>query len=149
MLAASSCGADLIVSAGNLDIVPNPAQQGQAVTFVFALTVFPAQTFTAVAVIDGEEYASVTRVAAVDSLFQIPVGDAGELIARFGLGTHIGYVAVRLDERGRAVRTADESFELQAPPPSPNAATSARNARTAAISVRQHGPPAASTAPPP
>jgi len=114
MLAAWGCGPELLLGAGQLEISPNPAQPGDSVSFVFRLRVVPGQDYTVIAFIDSTSHESVDGFEAVDGPFVVQVGTADDLIARYGLGTHSAYVEVRLKE-GRTARTADESFDLEAP----------------------------------
>ena len=116
ILAASGCHPDLRLAATGLRVSPDPAQPGQTVSYSFTLTVIPAHDFTVVARIDGTEQARVTRFEAVDGPFVLDVGDAGDLIARYGLGMHVGAVEVRLEDRNRTT-SASRTFELQATPP--------------------------------
>jgi hypothetical protein len=118
-IGAPGCAPDLLLSASNLEITPNPAQAGQAVTFTFTLTVIPGQGFTIIVLIDGTEHSRLTRFEAVeDRLIVVDLGDAAALISRYGLGTHIGGIEVRLHDQNRTAGTATKMFELQnAPPP--------------------------------
>lgn len=115
---ASACGPDLLLGARELQISPNPAQPGDAVSFVFILSVVPEQDYTIVAFIDGTEHVTVAGFEAIDAPFVVVVGAADDLITEYGLGTHTAYIEVRL-KQGRTARTADVGFELrEAPPPS-------------------------------
>ena len=113
---ASGC-ADLFLRARELEISPNPAQTGDTVSFVFRLSVIPEQDYTILAFIDSTEHVSAAGFEAVDGPFVLKVGAADDLIAQYGLGTHTGYVEVRLNARDRTARTANASFELRVPPP--------------------------------
>lgn len=110
----SSCGPDILLSATNLDIAPDPARPGDAVSFVFRLTLIPGQRFTVSAMIDGERHTSVSGNDVSDGPFTVDVGDAGDLITRYGEGTHTGFVEVLLEDGGRSARTASRSFQLLA-----------------------------------
>lgn len=123
-LTAPACGPDTLLAALDLTIYPNPAQAGDSVTFAFHLTVVPAQTYSVIVLIDGGEHLRGTRSEAVDGPFVVNVGAAADLISRYGLGTHIGEVEVRLHDENRRVGTAARTFDLQAPaPPLPPPAT--------------------------
>lgn len=106
-------GEDVVYSVGILDIVPNPAQQGDAVTFNFNLIVVPERTFTVTLFIDDTEHASQTLQQRYDGPFEFSVGDAGDLIAEYGLGTHSARVAVSIQEDNRVFETSTTNFELQ------------------------------------
>jgi hypothetical protein len=107
------------LAAVDLQISPNPAQPGEAVTFSFRLTVIPAQAYTVVALVDGTEHIQTDGFAAVDGPVSVEMGDASDLITRYGLGMHVGAVEVRLEDRNRTT-SANRTFELQeAPPPPP------------------------------
>ena len=56
------------------------------------------------------------RFEAIDAPLAISAGEAGDLIATYGLGTHEGAVVVRLDDGGRST-TASHTFVLEAPAP--------------------------------
>jgi hypothetical protein len=60
----------------------------------------------------------MNRFEAIDGPVTFSGGDAGDLIATYGLGTHDGVVVVRLDDGGRSA-TASHTFVLQATPPPP------------------------------
>ena len=115
-LAAAACDPDVALSASNLEITPNPAQPGQAVSFAFTLTVLPGQGFTLIVLIDGAEHTRFTRSEAVNGPVVLDLGDAAALITRYGLGTHLGAIEVRLQEQNRTVGTAARAFELQNAP---------------------------------
>ena len=116
LLATSRCGPDVLVGVSGLEIVPDSAEAGQLVSFTFKLTVVPAQGFTLIARIDGNEQTRLVLYAAEDGPFTIDIGDAADLIAAYGLGTHEGAVEVRLDEGARTA-TGVRTFVLRTPPP--------------------------------
>lgn len=118
VLALPGCKPDLQLAATNLQVTPDPAQPGQAVTFTFHLTILPAQGYTVIAFIDEVEHTRVTGFSAHDGLFPVEVGAATDLIAQYGLGTHEGAVEVRLDDRNRSA-TAARTFTLEESPPPP------------------------------
>lgn len=117
VLAAAACTSDLLLAAQELEIGPSPAQPGDTVTFVFQLTVIPEQSFTVIVLIDGTEHLRVTRVEAANGPFEIKVGDAADLIARYGAGTHTGGIEVQLNERNRIARTQAKDFVLETAAP--------------------------------
>ncbi len=117
VLAAGACTADLLLAAQELEISPSPALPGDTVTFVFQLTVVPAQSYTVIVLIDGTEHLRVTRVELVNGPFEIKLGDAADLIARYGAGTHTGDIEVQLNERSRIARAASREFVLEAAAP--------------------------------
>lgn len=114
---AMACTPDLLLSAGQLEIGPNPAQPGDTVSFVFQLTIVPAQSYTVIALIDGMEHQRATRTETINGPFETKVGDAADLIARYGPGTHTGGIEVQLHERNRIARTASRQFVLESATP--------------------------------
>ncbi len=118
LLAALGCNDDFALSITSLDISPSPAQTGDSVVFSFNLTVQPEQRFAVILRIDGTEHARMNRFEAIDEPVSLSAGDAGDLIATYGLGTHEGVVVIRLDDGGRST-TASHTFVLQEPPPPP------------------------------
>jgi len=118
LLAALSCNDDFALSITSLDISPSPAQTGDSVTFSFILTVQPEQAFAVILRIDGTEHARMNRFEAIGEPVSFSAGDAGDLIATYGLGTHEGAVVIRLDDSGRSTM-ASHTFVLQEPPPPP------------------------------
>lgn len=116
-LVVAGCGRDLLLSAVNLNVSPNPAQPGDFVTFTFSLTIVPAQSYSITAFIDDGAFTAVEGAEAVSGPYVMEIADATDLIARYGEGMHTAYVEVRLGERDRLVRTGEEAFELQAAEP--------------------------------
>ena len=116
LLAAAACEPDLHVSVTGLEISPNPAHAGEAVSFSFDLVVVPEQGFTLIILIDGTEHTRITRFAAEDGPVAIDVGDAAGLIAAYGLGNHDAAIEVRLDHGARTA-TARRTFTLEEPLP--------------------------------
>jgi hypothetical protein len=111
------CGDSLLFSVGNLEVVPNPAVFGQAVTFAFDLTIVPEHEFTISAFIDDELHTSTARTGLVDGPFELDVGNATDLLARYGAGEHSARIVVVLTDVGREARTGPVTFELQGPSP--------------------------------
>ena len=118
VLAALGCSDDFTLSITSLDISPSPAQAGDSVVVSFRLTVQPEQGFAIIMQIDGTEHVRINRFEAIDEPVALSIGDAGDLIATYGLGTHDGSVVIRLDDGGRS-STATRTFVLQEPPPPP------------------------------
>jgi hypothetical protein len=103
---------------GNLEVVPNPAQQGDVVTFVFNLIVVPERSFTVMASIDDTSHSNQTFRERRDGPFEYTVGDAADLIEQYGLGTHTAAVQVRLNETSDVIGAQSAEFELQSAPAS-------------------------------
>ena len=116
LFAALGCSDDFALSITSLDIAPSPAQAGDSIVFSFKLTVQPEQGYALILLIDGTEHARISRFEAIDAPLAISAGEAGDLIATYGLGTHEGAVVVRLNDGGRST-TASHTFVLQAPAP--------------------------------
>jgi hypothetical protein len=110
--AVPGCG-DFFISATGLEVSPLPARPGQEVFFVFNLALVPAQSFTVIGFVNGTEQARETRVEAYDGAFVLSVGDAADLIATFGVGTHNAHVEVQLNERDSSSRTQSVEFLLE------------------------------------
>ncbi len=106
-------GEDKAFSIGVLFISPNPAQQGDVVTFTFDLIVIPERSFTVTAFIDDMAHTSQTFQQRQNGLFDFEVGDAGDLIAQYGLGTHTGRVEVLIAPDDELLANSARNFELQ------------------------------------
>lgn len=115
MVVGAGCkvGDDVAYSVGVLDIVPNPAQQGDVVSFNFNLVVVPERNFTLTAFIDDTEHASQARQEQYAGPFEFVIGDAADLIAEYGVGTHSARVVLRIQEDNRVFETSTTDFELQ------------------------------------
>ena len=111
-LAALGCD-ELLIRAANLQVVPDPAQQGEEVSFVFDFTLIPERNYTITASIDGMVHRTETRMEAFDGVFVLRIGDAGDLISTYGVGTRTAHIAVRDNDGGRTAQTASVPFELQ------------------------------------
>jgi hypothetical protein len=104
---------EFFLSATSLQVSPVAAQPGEEVFFVFNLTLVPAQSFTVIGFVNGEEQARETRNESYDGGFVLPIGDAADLIAAFGVGTHVAHVEVQLNESDRSTRTRNVEFLLE------------------------------------
>jgi hypothetical protein len=120
-LGATGCE-EFHLSTSALQIVPNPARPGDAVTAVFVLRLIPNQRHTMIVTIDGAEQLRVAH----DELTEIPVvlelGDAADLIATYGTGDHTARVEVRVPEANESTHTRTVAFTLNPGAPTPWAA---------------------------
>jgi hypothetical protein len=116
MLAFAACK-DFHLSASNLDIGPDPAVPGDIVVASFFLGLVPVQRHTVIVMIDNEEHLRVTSNEAPPIPYEITLGDAADLIAEYGVGTHSVFIIVRAEEKGETARTRSVGFELQQPAP--------------------------------
>jgi hypothetical protein len=112
-----ACKPDLRLGATGLQIVPDPAYQGQAVTGSFRLTIIPAHGYIVTLRIDDVVHDSVAGSGAFDGSFTMDVGNATDLIARYGAGVREAAVLVRLDD-GHTARSS-RTFTLEDAPPPP------------------------------
>ena len=110
---------ELLFGVRSLEVSPNPAQPGDAVSFAFWLSVVPEQDYTLTAFIDSTAELTEEGFAAVDGPYVMAVGTADDLIASYGLGTHTAHIEVRLTDRDKTARTLPVTFELQAAQPVP------------------------------
>ena len=106
-------GEDKAFSIGVLFISPNPAQQGDVVTFTFDLIVIPERSFTVTAFIDDMAHTSQTFRLQQNGLFDFEVADADDLIAQYGLGSHTGRVEVLIAPDDELLANSAQNFELQ------------------------------------
>lgn len=113
VVASGACLSTSSLFATDLDVQPDTAQAGDTVAFVFYLQAIPSQTITVKALVDGTEMVTLESAGLFDGMYSVDVGDAADLIARFGTGTHGGQVEVRSLEEGRTVRTQVVEFLLQ------------------------------------
>jgi hypothetical protein len=111
-LAITACD-EIILSTSNLQIAPNPAGPGDAVVASFILDLVPLQQHTIIVLIDDTEYLRVTRNEQPPFPVVVELGDAAELIARYGPGPHVARIEVRADENNEITRTAPTSFVLE------------------------------------
>lgn len=113
VLYSTGCKSDLLLSAGDLDVFPNPAQPGDSVKFVFQLTLVPKHRYVAKVLINDAEHLRLERFEAINGPVEINLGDAAGLIARYGEGVHRGLVEVEVTEKSQIVRSAAKDFVLQ------------------------------------
>ena len=78
----------------------------------------PVQRHTIILTIDDVEHTRVTSNEAPAIPYVITLGDAADLIATYGAGTHTARVEVRAEEENETARTQTVEFELResAPP---------------------------------
>lgn len=113
LLLSPSCSSDLLLVAGDLEIFPNPAEPGDSVKFVFQLTLVPKHRYLAKVLINETEHLRVERFEAINGPVEINVGDAADLIARYGEGLHRGVVEVEVTDKSQIVRSGARDFVLQ------------------------------------
>ena len=118
LFAISGCFGDFHLSASNLDIAPNPAMPGDIVLASFVLGIRPTQPHTIVLTIGGDEHVRITRNEQPPLPYVITLGDAADLIATYGVGTHLVRVEVRAEEEDETARSQSVSFELRQAAPS-------------------------------
>jgi len=111
--AALGCGSDLMASVSGLQVEPTPASAGDEVRLVFLLQVIPERSYTITVFIDGEEHGSRTRTESVSGSAEYVLGDAADLIARYGIGVHQARVRLDIPQDSRTLETQEASFELQ------------------------------------
>jgi hypothetical protein len=112
-LAMSACFGDLQLSASEPQIGPNPAVPGDVVVVSFFLQLAPMQRHTVRVMIDDAEHLSVTSSEQPAAPMLIPLGDAAELIAEYGVGAHSLHIVVHAEDADRRVRTQSVPFELR------------------------------------
>lgn len=122
ILLAAGCniGGDKAFEVGTLQVVPNPAQAGDVVSFNFFLLMVPERSFTVTALIDNTVHGSQALRQLYDGSFEFLVGDAEDLITQYGLGSHEGRIEVTITGES-TVLTTSSNFELQEVSPSPTA----------------------------
>ncbi len=99
--------------AGDLEVFPNPAQPGDSVKFVFQLTLVPKHRYVAKVLINDTEHLRLERFEAINGPMEINLGDAADLIARYGEGTHRGSVEVEVTEKSLIARSGEKDFLLR------------------------------------
>ncbi len=107
------CSSDLLLVAGDLEIFPNPAEPGDSVKFVMQLTLVPKHRYVAKVLINETEHLRLERFEAINGPVEINVGDAADLIARYGEGIHRGSVEVEVTEKSQIVRSGARDFWLR------------------------------------
>lgn len=113
VLAITACFGDFHLSASNLEVGPNPAVPGDVVVASFLVMLSPIQQHTVRIMIDDTEHVAVTSTEQPPQPYVITLGDAADLIAAHGAGTHSMRVEVRAEESNRTARTKAASFELR------------------------------------
>ena len=114
VLLGCGLGTDVTIEAFDLQVVPSPAQEGDFVSLYFTLTVVASGTVVLAAMIDDEEYSTQTAPRLFSGVFEWGLGDAGDLIDRFGLGDHTVQVQVRAPDSDRVATTELVTFTLVA-----------------------------------
>ena len=99
-----------------LQVVPATAQPGDEVSLTFQLTAISSGSITLLALIDNDEFTSQTIPGAFAGPFEWILGDAAELIDRYGTGTHSAAVSAVDIGTGTTVSTNPATFELVAAP---------------------------------
>ena len=115
-VAATACnlGNDLTLEVYELQVVPSPAQAGDEVSLTFELIAISSGSITLLVLIDNDEYTSQTIPGAFAGPFEWILGDAAELIDRYGAGIHSAAISVVDIGTGTSVSTNPVSFELVA-----------------------------------
>lgn len=113
VLAVAACFGDFHLSASQLEIGPNPAVPGDVVVVSFVVMLSPIQRHTVRVMIDDTEHVAVTSSEQPRQPSVITLGDAADLIATYGIGTHSVRVEVRAEEENRTAKTRTASFELR------------------------------------
>lgn len=112
LLVAAACNSGRSLFATSLDIMPDTASPGDVVTFSFYLQAIPAHSLRITATVNGTSVVSGDFQGFHDGIFEINLGDAADLITRFGTGQHAGQVEVRSLEDGDIVYTPPVGFVL-------------------------------------
>ncbi len=107
-----ACSESISLDVGDLEVKPNPAQAGEDIAFEFFLMVMPARSVRLSAVVDGVTYSMETRSFNVNARFEWPLGDAADMIAQYGAGTHNAQVLLLDIEEGIQLGSEQVSFEL-------------------------------------
>lgn len=112
LLALTACN-NFHISTSDMVISPNPAVPGNAVVATFVLNLVPQQSHTMIVVIDDTEHLRLTSTDDTRAPITIQLGDAADLIARYGVGEHAAYVRVIANASDEATRTQAVGFELR------------------------------------
>lgn len=99
--------------ASNLEIGPNPAVPGDQMVATVIVILAPVQRHTVILTINDTEHSRVTSSDAPTIPHVISLGDAANLIATYGTGTHSARVEVHADEANESARTQSVTFELR------------------------------------
>lgn len=114
---ALACNTALSFDIGALEVVPDTATAGEQVELRFFLLIAPARTVRLSALIDGDAYQIESATLNVNGTYKWPLGDAADMIARYGAGSHSAQVEVLDLEGNRSVSTALTTFQLVDPGP--------------------------------
>jgi len=106
------CSESVSLDVWGLEVKPNPAHVGEEVVFEFNLLIVPTRDIRLSAVVDGETYSMESRTYNVNSRFEWPLGDAANMIAEYGAGTHTAQVVLLDLESNRQLGSNQVSFEL-------------------------------------
>ena len=119
LLATAACSdlGGLRLRASDLQIGPNPAVPGDQMVATLIVLLAPVQPHTVVLTINGTEHSRFASSDAPPIPYVIELGDAADLIAAYGTGTHSARVEVHAEEANETARTRSVSFELQASAP--------------------------------
>jgi hypothetical protein len=112
MIVTAACR-DFHLSMSGFDLGPSPASPGQTVVVSFVLNLVPSQRHTIRVFIDGAEHMSVTRTENPPAPVILELGDAADLIARYGVGVHVVYIETEAHDSGGATRTRSAGLELR------------------------------------
>lgn len=116
-LLALACS-EFHLSASQLQVGPNPAVPGDVVVASFFLSLIPMQRHTVRVMVDGKQHLSLTSTEPPAIPFLITLGNAADLIATYGAGSHSVHVEVRAEDADRTARTQAVGIELrQSTPP--------------------------------
>jgi hypothetical protein len=115
LLALTACSelGGFRLRASDLEIGPNPAVPGDQMVATFIVILAPTQRHTVILTINDTEHSRVTSNDAPEIPYVISLGDAADLIARYGTGTHSARVEVHAEEANESARTQSETFELR------------------------------------
>ena len=113
------CGltSDVTLEVFNLSVVSSPGQEGDLVSLNFTLTVLTSGSVGITAMIDDEAYSTHTAPRLFSDVFTWEIGDAGDLIERFGLGDHTARVQVHDPASDRTAISELVTFSLIAAAP--------------------------------
>ena len=113
-VAASACklGPDLTLEVYDLQVVPTPAQAGDEVSLTFTLIVVSGGSVNLTALIDDDAFKTQLIPGYYSNAFEWILGDAEELIDRYGLDSHTAKVTVVDVGSGRTANTSSVTFEL-------------------------------------
>lgn len=116
-VAAPACnlGTELTLEVFDLRVVPTQAQPGDAVTFAFTLVVVSSGSVNLTALIDDDVFKEEVVPGYYSNAFEWAMGDAEELIDRYGLGSHTARVNAVDVGSGRTATAGSVTFELVEP----------------------------------